>query len=101
MNKAKLRIMIPWFFNGICVEARGLHEHFKIKEIIKAFKCKNRYNKLITKCFCPKCDNELCGSNSYQFYRVSNNGNFEYFKCSKCGTESKWDFDSICPLLIN
>ena len=25
---------------------------------------------------------------------------FVYYKCSKCGHESKWDFDTPCPILL-
>jgi hypothetical protein len=97
MSKAKINLLIAtqtW-----CVSGRGLHKHYKFFNFIKAIKEKNRYNKQRTKCFCPKCDNELCGSNSYQ--NLMNDLNrYEYFKCSQCKTESKWDFDCIIPLLV-
>lgn len=98
MSKAKIKFLIAtqiW-----CVDGRGLHKHFRFFEILKAIKEKSRYNNQRTKCFCPKCDNELCGSNSYQ--NLMNDLNrYEYFKCSKCGEESKWDFDTPVPILIN
>lgn len=96
--KAKLRLMHP--FQCWCLYGRGIHKHFKLIDLFKAIKEKNRYNNQRTKCFCPRCDNELCGSSSYLFYRESDKGNFEFYKCSKCGEESKWDFDCIAPLLI-
>lgn len=45
--------------------------------------------------YCPKCDNELISSNSF----IKDTG-YVYYKCDKCGTESKWDFDFICPILL-
>jgi len=97
MEKAKLRLMHP--FQCWCLEGRGIHKHYPLIKLFKAIKEKNRYNNQNTKCFCPKCDNELCGSNSYiNLYNDLNR--LEYFKCSECGEESKWDFDCIAPLLI-
>lgn len=48
-----------------------------------------------TFCYC-KCGNELISSNS--FLRDTD---FVYYKCSKCGKISKWDFDAPCPILID
>lgn len=109
--KAKLKLIHPfkasnWHLGekGIhklywLLKGRGIQKRFKILELFKAIKEKNRYNNQRTKCFCPRCDNELCGSNSYiNLYNDLNR--LEYFKCSKCGEESKWDFDCISPLLI-
>lgn len=109
--KAKLKLIHPfkasnWHLGekGIhklywLLKGRGIQKRFKILELFKAIKERNRYNNQITKCFCPRCDNELCGSNSYiNLYNDLNR--LEYFKCSKCGEESKWDFDCIAPLLI-
>lgn len=99
-NRAKIRLIMP--FQGWCVDGRGFHKHFPILSLIKAIQAKNKYNNQGTKCFCPKCDNELCGSDSYLFFRQSSQGDFEFYKCSKCGTESKWDFDSFpFPYLVN
>lgn len=52
-----------------------------------------------TFCWCD-CGNELCSSGSYQSMCYSSNGNFERYKCSKCGAESKWDFDAPCPIKV-
>ena len=41
------------------------------------------------------CGNELISSNS-----LLKDTDFVYFKCSKCGEESKWDFDVPCPIKI-
>lgn len=46
-------------------------------------------------CYCPKCDNELISSNSF-----IEDTDYVYYKCSKCGTKSKWDFDFPCPILL-
>ena len=45
--------------------------------------------------YCPNCDNELIGSNSF-----IKDADYVYYKCDKCGTESKWNFDFICPILL-
>lgn len=98
-EKATIRVLHP--FQGWCVDARGLHKHFSFFNFIDAFKTRNRYNSMTCLIFCPQCDNELCGSNSYKFFRVSDKGNTEHYQCSCCGTESKWDFDSFpAPVLV-
>ena len=52
-------------------------------------------NKQKTFCYCPNCNNELISSNSF-----IKDTDYVYYKCSKCGQESKWDFDAPVPLLI-
>lgn len=52
-------------------------------------------NRQKTFCYCPNCKNELISSHS-----LENDTDFVYFKCSKCGQKSKWDFDAPTPLLI-
>lgn len=97
MSKAKLRLIMP--FSCWCLKGRGIHKHYKIPEIIKAREELKRYNNQGTKCFCPCCDNELCSSNSWiasQDKRLD----IEFYKCSKCGVASKWDFGAPCPILI-
>lgn len=42
-----------------------------------------------TFCYCPNCNNELCGSDSF----VSDNRNGVTYKCSLCHCKSLWDFD--------
>lgn len=97
-DSCKLRLVHP--FQCWCLSARGLHKHFKLKDYFKALKEKNRYANQRTKCYCPKCDNELCGSGSYlNLYNDINR--LEYYKCSNCKEESSWDFDCICPLLVS
>jgi len=86
-------------FTCWCLQGRGLHKHYKITELFKARKELKRYNNQSCKCFCPSCDNELCGSNSW----LCSQGKdlcIEFYKCSSCGTASKWDFGSPAPLLI-
>jgi len=98
-QKATIRLLLP--FQGWCVDARGLHEHYSLSHFFTALKRRNDYNNQNTKCFCPHCDNELCGSNSYEFFRQTERGGFEYYKCQKCNNESVWDFDSFpCPIVI-
>lgn len=45
--------------------------------------------------YCSECDNELISSNSFV-----KDTDYVYYKCSKCGTETKWDFDFLCPILV-
>ena len=47
--------------------------------------------------YCPNCGNELSSSNS--FVKDDENG-VEYI-CSKCETETLWDFDMFCPILMS
>lgn len=53
-----------------------------------------------TFCWCD-CGNELCSSDSHTgsgLIRIQDG--FEFYKCSKCGEESRWDFDAPCPIKI-
>lgn len=45
--------------------------------------------------YCPSCNNELISSNSF----VADT-DYVYYKCSNCSTETKWDFDFLCPILV-
>ena len=45
--------------------------------------------------YCPYCDNELISSDSFV-----KDTDYVYYKCSKCGAETKWDFDFLCPILV-
>lgn len=45
-------------------------------------------------CYCD-CGNELISSNS-----LVKDIDYVYFKCVKCGKESKWNFDTPCPILV-
>lgn len=47
-----------------------------------------------TFCYC-KCGNELVSSDSFV-----EDTDYVYYKCSKCGRKSKWDFDFMCPILV-
>lgn len=99
-SKAKIRLLLP--FQGWCVEARGLHVHYPLLSLREALRKKTLYNSQTTKCFCPQCDNELCGSDSYGFLRKTEKGNFEVYKCSKCSEQSFWDFDTYpVPFLVD
>lgn len=52
------------------------------------------YGSQRTFCWCD-CGNELCSTDSL----VKDEAYVEY-KCSKCGKESKWDFDTPVPIEI-
>lgn len=52
-----------------------------------------------TFCYCPKCNNELCGSKSY-IGPDWKDKSIETYNCSKCGYYSKWHFDAPIPILI-
>lgn len=56
---------------------------------------KDEKKKQTTFCYCPECNNELIGSNSF-----TSDGELVMFVCTKCGTESEWDFDAPAPLLL-
>ncbi len=45
--------------------------------------------------YCPNCHNELIKNGTF-----IKNTDLVYYKCSKCGEESKWDFDAPTPILI-
>jgi len=62
---------------------------------IMDYKYKKEKQKQRTYVYCPKCDNELIKNGN-----LIKDTDFVYFKCSKCGYESKWDFDTPCPILI-
>lgn len=48
-----------------------------------------------TYCYCPVCHQDLVGTNSF----VKDIDNV-YYRCSRCGCQSVWDFDSPVPLLL-
>ena len=98
MTKARVHLLHP--FQCWCLIGRGIHKHFKILHLQKALKECKRYNTQLTKCFCPYCDNELCGSNSWIASR-DKNPDIEFYRCSNCGKNSKWDFGAPCPLFID
>lgn len=45
--------------------------------------------------YCPKCNTELISSNSFV-----EDTDFVYYKCANCSTMTKWDFDFLCPILV-
>lgn len=66
-----------------------------IKEIIKLIKYWYEHRNQRTFCYCPVCNNELCGSNSF----VKDTDRVHYM-CSRCGSRSIWNFDiAIAPML--
>lgn len=60
------------------------------------FKSFRRKKKQTTFCYCPKCNNELVGSNSFLSYEK-----LVVYKCSKCEEISKWFFETPVPILMN
>lgn len=64
-------------------------------EILEDLKRMFGKEKQTTFIYCPNCNNELV-----------KNGNFikdtdlVYYKCKKCGMNSKWLFDAPVPILI-
>jgi len=56
------------------------------------------YGEQKTFCWCANCDNELCSSGSHT--GMSADG-LENYKCTICGKESKWDFDTPVPLFLS
>jgi hypothetical protein len=59
---------------------------------LKFFKKKPKQR---TFCYCPKCKNELIGSDSYV-----EEGELVKFKCKKCLTKTEWLFETPAPILI-
>jgi len=45
--------------------------------------------------YCPECRNELIKNGN-----LIKDTEFVYFKCSKCGHKSEWDFNTPCPILM-
>ena len=79
---------------ALCVWVSG--GAFKLNEKTERQKFEEKQLKKGQTCFCYcDCGNELISSNS-----LIKDTDFVYFKCSKCGHESKWDFDTPCPILI-
>jgi len=52
-------------------------------------------NKQSCFCYCPECNNELCGTNSF----ISDSDGIVTYECSKCGKVSQFDFN-IAPVPI-
>lgn len=48
-----------------------------------------------TFCWC-ECGNELCSTNSFSHETAD----LVFYKCSKCGIKSKWDFGAPAPILL-
>jgi len=77
----------------------------KVKRLIKLLKQSISYNKQIqskkqrTFVYC-KCGNEINREDDSSFIRdvYIKERNVIHYKCSKCGTESFFDFDYPCPI---
>jgi len=54
-------------------------------------------NKQLCFCYCPECNNELCGTNSF----VSDVNGIVTYECSKCEVVSQFDFNvAPVPILV-
>lgn len=95
MEKPTYKLLLP--FQGWCLQARGVHKHFRVRDFFVGFaeykKLKNR-----TAIFCPFCDNNLIHSNSH--FATMTCG-WEHFTCRNCDRWSAWDFDAPAPLLMD
>ena len=49
--------------------------------------------------YCPSCREDLNGLNAEDHF-VSDDARGVTYVCRACGTESLWQFDTPCPLLI-
>lgn len=59
------------------------------------------YGKQTTFIWCD-CGNELCSTNSHTGSGLQGiQDGFEFYKCSKCGEESRWDFDAPVPIKLS
>lgn len=111
-NKAKLILVHPfksryWHLGtkGIrklywLLKARGIQERFKIFDLHKALKTKNKYNKQGTWCYCENCDKELIHTNSFLNVAGSEITDIEISICKNCGYYSEWDFGAPAPILL-
>lgn len=83
--------------NMICKNCKFYHRSFcsnpkRFKFTLAKFIC---FKKQKTFVYCPKCNNELVRNGN-----LIKDTDFVYYRCSKCGHESKWDFDAPCPILV-
>lgn len=63
----------------------------------ECYKSRFKQQEQRTFCYCPKCKNELCGTDSFV-----RDADYVYYKCSCCGEESKWDFDTwMVPMVVD
>lgn len=61
----------------------------------RLFKRKVKPTKQTLWCWCPGCKKDLVSSKSFV-----KDTDFVYYKCTNCGTESKWDFDTYGPVVV-
>lgn len=84
------QFIIKWILTPIL----GFMACFIYYKILR-WKEKKEKDKQRTHVYCPQCNNELIKNGT-----LLKDTDYVYFKCSKCGIESKWDFDLPCPVLI-
>lgn len=75
-------------YQWLCFECRLDKEEYQKKVVSKG----KRYSFI----YCPKCDADLIENNSF-----TEDTDYVYYRCTNCGTESIWDFDVPCPILVS
>lgn len=54
--------------------------------------------KQYTWCYCPGCKRDLCSMEPSPFVE---DAELVVYRCTNCGTESRWDFDTYpCPVTV-
>lgn len=71
-----------------------------LKESIRCLKKAWEHRNQTTWAFCPKCGQDLCSTDSFVSDVGDGSKNIVTYVCSRCKTESLWNFDCIAPLLI-
>jgi len=111
-NKAKLILVNPfkaryWHLGtkGIhkfywLLKGRGIQERFKILDLYKAVKTRNKYNNQGTWCYCNNCDKELIHTNSFLDFLGSEITDIEISICKNCRYYSEWNFGLFAPILL-
>ena len=73
-----------------------MHLENDINKFINRFKKKSIRQTQITFCYCPNCNTELVGSNSFK----GEDDGIVTYKCDNCNEITKWDFGTPCPILL-
>ena len=91
MNNIEMLKFVIWYvvLAEICIFVGYLIVIISNKKDEKYRRQQNTY------VYCPKCNNELVKNGN-----LIKDTDFVYYKCSKCGHESKWYFDAPCPILV-
>lgn len=83
--------------NGKLVEILDL----EINNMERELYCEERmyFDNQHTFLWCPKCKEDLVGSNSFTGYNSTNQSHWNY-ECKKCGCESRWFNEGFAVILI-